>query len=120
MRHDAIRASLAALQEGGFIRSWWAYTPGDRRGKRWLVNTAGGEVKLTTREAETFIRGAKTILFDPRVVVALTADGIPFAVVLVKSGATIARFSDRVTAERFASDFPRVSDSVSNTCAVET
>jgi hypothetical protein len=63
-RNESIRQSLDAMEETGQVRSWYAYAPGDRRGRRWVVECAGiGTQVFSTAEVETFILGSKPVMF---------------------------------------------------------
>jgi hypothetical protein len=58
-RVDRIRKALAWCEAKGIVRSWYSYSPGDGRGKRWVVEGVGfADRTYTTREAEAFVLGA--------------------------------------------------------------
>jgi len=59
-RAERIRKQLRTAEEAGAIRSWYVYSPGDRRGTRWIVEIGGSfaERSFSTTEAEAFALGA--------------------------------------------------------------
>ncbi len=56
-RAGYIRARLARAQDAGAIRSYQSYSPGDSRGRRWVIATDRVERVLTTREVEVYVAG---------------------------------------------------------------
>lgn len=56
-RADRITTALELAQHAGHVSSWYSYSPGDRRGRRWVVATGALERAYTTREAEAFVHG---------------------------------------------------------------
>jgi hypothetical protein len=64
-RHDVIRARLDDLERAtdGGIQLLYSYAPGDRYGKRWVLQIPGTSGRtLSTREVEAFILGAYATL----------------------------------------------------------
>lgn len=58
-RTEAIRSSLESLKESGIVGDWYSYAPGDRRGRRWVVDLW----TFSTIEVEAFLVGAKKAFF---------------------------------------------------------
>lgn len=53
IRADRVILALETAQRVGRVRSWYAYAPGDRRGRRWVVELADvGTRSYSTREVE--------------------------------------------------------------------
>lgn len=52
-RADRVIVARETAQRVGRVRSWYSYAPGDRRGRRWVIELAGtGTRSYSTREAE--------------------------------------------------------------------
>lgn len=65
-RNEQIRTQLEQLRADGVVRSWYAYAPGDRKGRRWVVETTGISTRVfSTREVEAFLQGVRAQVFAP-------------------------------------------------------
>lgn len=56
-RAEQISTALELAQHAGHVSSWYSYSPGDSRGRRWVVATGALERVYSTREAEAFVHG---------------------------------------------------------------
>lgn len=56
-RIDRIRTALELAQHAGHVSSHYSYSPGDSRGRRWVIATGALERTYSTREAEAFVHG---------------------------------------------------------------